>query len=117
MYGRFEFYDHDIVAINKSEATILVRKGKDIYTIDLKACSENFKNKFSSSSGRCVGDRNIENMFFSFCTSRGEMLSIFKKLYIFNMRGNKLLFGDRIQRFHQLQKIIGQLGFSTYDLT
>ena len=31
--------------------------------------------------------------------------------------GKKILFGNRIQRFHQLQKAITELGYRTYDLT
>ena len=112
-----EFYDHNIKAINKSDATIIVQKGKEYRTIDLNVCAENFKRNYSSANGSCVGDRNINNKYFFFQTSGiGTMIS-FKRLYVFNFFGNRLFHGTRTQRFLQLQKVLTDLGFTTYDMT
>ena len=117
MYGMIKVYDHNIIAINQSNSTIIVRDRKDIHIIDLKICADNFKKEYGDSNGKCVGDRNAEGKYFCLSTSGIETMIYFKRLYICNLSGKKILFGNRIQRFHQLQKAITQLGYKTYDLT
>ena len=117
MYGLIKVYDHNIIAINQSNSTIVVRDGKDIHTIDLKICADNFKIEHGASNGRCVGDRNAIGKYFCLNTSGINTMVCFKKLYVCNLSGKKKLFGTRMQRFHQLQKAITQLGYRTYDLT
>ena len=117
MYGLMKVYDHNIIAINQSDSTIVVRDGKDVHTIELKICSDNFKKEHGDSNGMCVGDRNAEGKYFCLNTSGINTMIYFKRLYICNLSGKKILFGNRIQRFHQLQKAITQLGYRTYDLT
>ena len=117
MYGLIKVYDHNIIAINQSDSTIIVRDGKEHHTIDLNACALNFKKEHGDSGGMCVGDRNVQSYYFCLNTSGIETKICFKRLYVCNMFGNKLLFGSRAQRFHQLQKAITQLGYRTYDLT
>ena len=116
-YGLVKVYDHNIIAINKSNSTIVVRDGKGFHSIDLNICADNFKKEHSNSSGLCVGDRNVEGKYFCLSTNGIETMIYFKRLYICNPFGKKILFGNRIQRFHQLQKAITQLGYRTYDLT
>ena len=117
MYGLMKVYDHNIIAINQSDSTIVVRDGKDVHTIELKICSDNFKKEHGDSNGMCVGYRKAEVKYFCLNTSCIQTMIYFKRLYICNLSGKKILFGNRIQRFHQLQKAITQLGYRTYDLT
>ncbi len=117
MYGIPKVFDHNIVAINSSDATIIVRNGKNFQTIDLKICARNFKNEHGTTNGNCVGDRNIIGKYFCLNTSGMTTIIYFKKIYVCNLFGNKILKGTRTQRFHQLQKAVTQLGYSTYDLT
>ena len=49
---------YNIIAINESDSTIIIRDGDNYHTIDLKICSESFKNEHGDSGGTCVGDRN-----------------------------------------------------------
>lgn len=117
VYGLVKVYDHNIIAINKGDSTIIARVGKGSHTIDLNVCADNFKNEYGTSGGNCVGDRNVEGKYFCLNTSGVKTMICFKRLYVCNLSGGKLLFGNRIKRFHQLQKAITQLGYSTYDLT
>ena len=117
MYGMPKIWDHNIVAINQSDSTIIVRKGKNVHVIELSICAENFKNEYGAANGTCVGDRNITGKYFCFNTSGIKTMICFKKIYVYNFFGNKVFTGTRTQRFHQLQKTITQLGYTTYDLT
>ena len=117
MYGLIKVYDHNIISINQSDSTIIVRDGKDSHTIDLKICADNFRKEHGDSNGMCVGDRNAEGKYFCLNTSGIKTMICFKKLYICNLSGKKILFGNRMKRFYQLQKVITQLGYRTYDLT
>lgn len=117
MYGMPKVWDHNIVAINQTNSTIVVRKGKTVHVIDLSICAKNFKNEYGVASGTCVGDRNITDKYFCLHTSGMKTMAYFKKIYVYNFFGNKIFKGTRTQRFHQLQKAITQLGYTTYDLT
>lgn len=117
MYGIPEVLDHNIVAVNQSDATIIVRKGKRFHTIDLNICAKNFENQQGTANGKCVGDRNITGKYFCLSTSGMKTMISFKKIYVCNLFGNKIFKGTSEQRFHQLQKAITQLGYTTYDLS
>ena len=117
MYGPVKICDHNIVAINHSDATVIVRKGKKLHVIDLHVCAENFQYEHGTSNGNCVGDRNMEERYFWLYTSGIKTMICFKRFYVYNLSGKKRFFGNRMQRFHQLQSILTQLGYSTYDLT
>ncbi len=117
MYGSIKVFDHNIIAINHPDATIVYRKGKELHQIDLKACAENFQTEYSRASGNCVGDRNIEKYYFTLYTSGIPTHIIFQRVYIFNLSGKKLFDGTKTQRFGQFKKKLAQLGYATYDLT
>lgn len=117
MCGMPKVLDHDIIAINSSDATIIVRREKTYYTIDLHTCAENYKKEYGTTNGTCVGDRNITGKYFCLNTSGMETMIYFKKIYVCNLFGKKIFKGTRSQRFHQLQKALVQLGYTTYDLT
>ena len=117
MYGLVKYSDHNIVAINQSDSTIIIKKNNSFHTIDLKTCAENFKKEHGTSNGNCVGDRNIHGAYFCFQTSGTSTMIYFKRIYIINLFGNRILYGSRLRRFLKLHKILNQLGYSTYDLT
>ncbi len=117
MYGLIKVYDHNIIAINQSDLTIVIRDGQEVHTIDLKICADNFKKEHGNFNGMCVGDRDAESKYFCLHTSGMKTMVYFKRLYVCNLFGKKILFGNRMQRFNQLQKAISQLGYRTYDLT
>ena len=117
MYGLIKISDHHIVAINRGNSTMTVRQGKSLQTVCFRICADNFKKEHGTSNGACIGDRNPEGKYFCLYTSGMKTMVCFKRLYIFNLSGKKLLSGSRIGRFFQLQKIITQLGYTTYDLT
>lgn len=117
MYGLVKVSDHNVVAINKSDLTIIIRRRKSFQTIDLKTCAENFKKEHGTSSGVCVGDRNIAGNYFCLYTSGINTMIYFKRPYVWNLSGKKILFGNRTERFHQFQKALTQLGYRTYDLS
>ena len=95
MYGLMKVYDHNIIAINQSDSTIVVRDGKDVHTIELKICADNFKKEHGDSNGMCVGDRNAEGKYFCFYTSGINTIIYFKRYYICNLFGKKVFFGNR----------------------
>lgn len=117
MYDSFLVYDHNIVAINKYDATIVIRKDKNLHVIDLNLCANNFAGEHSAASGKCVGDRNIERKYFCFHTGGSHTFIYFRRRYACKLFGKKVLLGNRVQRFNQLQKAISELGYTTYDLT
>ena len=117
MYGLVKYSDHNIVAINQSDSTIIIKKNNSFHTIDLKTCAENFKKEHGASNGNCVGDRNIHGAYFCFQTSGTSTMIYFKRIYIINLFGNRILYGSRLRRFLKLHKILNRLGYSTYDLT
>ena len=49
MYGLIKVYDHNIIAVNQTDSTIIFRNGKDLHTIDLNVCADNFKNEYGAS--------------------------------------------------------------------
>ena len=117
MYGLIKVYDHNIIEINQRDSAIVVRDGKDRRTIDLKICADNFRKEHADSIGMFVGDGNADGKYFCLNTSGIKTMICFKNLYISNLSGIKILFGNRMKRFYQLQKAIKQLGYKTYDLT
>ena len=117
MYGPITVLDHNIIAINRNDATIVYCKGKELHVIDLAVCAENFKNEYSNSNGTCIGDRNIEKAYFSLYTNGINTVISFQRAYIFNFSGKSLFDGTKAQRFRQFQKKLEQLGYTTYDLT
>ena len=106
MYGLVKVYDHNIIAINQSNSTIIVRDGKGFHTIDLNSCADNFRKEHGDSNGICVGDRNAEGKYFCFNTSGIQTIVYFKRPYICNLSGKKILFGNRIQASHILHSKI-----------
>ena len=87
MYALEKIWDHNIIAINQSDSTIIVRRGKSLQTIDLNICAENFKKEHDKSKGTCVGDRNVEGKYFCLYTSGIQTMISFKRFYVFKVFG------------------------------
>ena len=114
-------YDHQIIAVNRNQlenfSNSLIYKSKDgLHQIDFEECSKNFQDLYQASSGRCIGERNIEKEYFLLYTSGIHTKIVFKKAFVFRFQ-NYLLNGSKQQRFLELQKLIAQTKYTTYDLT
>ena len=73
-------YDHQIFAVNRNKAEnfsdCLVYKSKDgLHQIDFEGCAQNYKIEHPTSSGRFIGDRNIEE--------EGAIVLFNHQIYIF----------------------------------
>ncbi len=111
-------YDHQIVAIHRSKTeneanSIIYKDVMDLLEIDFETCARNFLNEYPMSVGRCIGERNIEEGYFLLYTSGMKTKIVFKERFFFGA----LLHGTRRQRFLQLEKLIHQTKYTTYDLT
>lgn len=81
--------------------------------INFKECAYNFK-KIEGGSGKCVGEREIADLSFTFYTSPKPIMIKFiekSKLIEWFTKGNT------VSRFHKLQKLILKYGYSTRDMT
>lgn len=114
--------DFQIVAINKSkddnftDNIIYQDIHGRLHTIDFLTCANNYANNRKTSS-RCVGERNVVEEYFLFYTSGMKTKVIFRKKYVFNLFGKKILYGTRNKRFNQLHHLINETKYTTYDLS
>ena len=111
-------YDHQIVAVNRSKAeneanSIVYKDVMDLHNIDFEICAKNFLSEYPMSGGRCIGERNMEEGYFLLYTSGMKTKIVLKERFFFGA----LLHGTRRRRFLQLQKLIDQTKYTTYDLT
>ena len=115
-------YDHQIFHINRSkaenEADLLIYKDKRgvFHQIDFEVCARNYAEANPSSSGNCIGERNIEEGYVLLYTGGMQTKIIFKKIFVFASQ-NYVLYGYRRQRFLKLQKLISESKYTTFDLT
>lgn len=115
-------YDHQIFHINRSkaenEADLLIYKDKRgvFHQIDFEVCARNYAEANPSSSGSCIGERNIEEGYVLLYTGGMPTKIIFKKIFVFSFQ-NHVLYGYRRQRFLKLQKLISESKYTTFDLT
>lgn len=102
-------------ADNIENSLIYKLNGEDHYIV-LQRCAENYF-LLKGGTGRCVAERNIGEYTFIFYTP-GLMTKIkFKKRTVFNFSKRRLLRGNRSKRFHALQKLLIECGFTSYDLS
>ncbi len=93
-------------------------KQGDFHTIDFESCSLNFNEHHKNSSGNCVGERNLVDRYYIFYTSGVKTKLLFKKRYILsNIFSPHVLKGTKNERFHTLNFLINNSGFTTYDLS
>ena len=108
----FEYYDtcteNEIVGISKEGISL-----KTFGFINFKECAYNFK-QTEGGSGKCVGEREITDLSFTFYTSPKPIMIKFierNKLVEFFSKENTE------SRFHKLQKQILKYGYSTRDMS
>lgn len=106
----FEDYDccseYDIAGISKEGISL-----KPFGFINFKECAYNFK-QTEGGAGKCVGEREIANISFTFYTSPKPIMIKFieeKKFLKFDTK-------KAISRFHKFQKQIEEYGYTTRDL-
>ena len=114
-------YDHQILSVNRSKAgnfsdTIGYKTKDGLHQIELEECAKNFQEAYPTSSGRCIGERNREQGHFLLFTNGIQTKIVFRKAFVFRFQ-NSLLYGSRRQRFSQLQKLLAQTKYTTYDVT
>ena len=114
-------YDHQNSAVNRNKAenyadSLLYRAKDGLHQIDFEECAKNFAKKYPISSNRCIGERNTQKGYFLLFTSGLQTKIVFRKAFVFSFQ-NYLLHGTKQQRFLQLQKLIAQTKYTTYDLT
>lgn len=108
----FEDYDAftDNEILNVSETGISL---KSFRFINFKECAYNFKIT-NGGSGKCVGEREIEDLSFTFYTSpKPIMIKFIPK----NRLSEFLSKMNTVSRFHKLHKQLIQYGYSTRDMT
>ncbi len=108
----FEDYDacteNEIMGI--SEAGISL---KSFRFINFKECAYNFA-QTEGGSGKCVGEREITDLSFTFYTSpKPIMIKYIEKSKIIEFFSRM----NTISRFHKLQKKIVEYGYSTMDIS
>ena len=108
----FEDYD----ACTENEITGICKDGislKSFDFINFKECAYNFK-QTEGGSGKCVGEREIQNLSFTFYTSPKPIMIKFIEKNIFVEFISK---ENALSRFNKFQKQILEYGYSTKDLT
>ncbi len=108
----FEDYDvcteHEIMDISKEG--ILLRSFR---FINFRECAYNFK-QTCGGLGKCIGEREITDLSFTFYTSpKPIMIKFVEKSRFIEFVAKE----NTISRFHKLQKEIEQYGYSTWDMS
>ena len=95
---------------------IVYKDKAGFHKIDFADCANNYS-LLHPSSGICIGERNIEDFYFLIYTSGVPTKIVFKKKRISGFFGGSYFIGLRSQRFYNLQKLILEADYTTYDLT
>ncbi len=109
-----DFEDYDVCT--EDEIMDISKEGillKSFRFINFRECAYNFK-LMCGGSGKCIGEREITDLSFTFYTSPKPIMIEFvekSKLVEFVAKENT------ISRFHKLQKEIEQYGYSTRDMS
>lgn len=111
--------DTSIVAVNCSgDSNIIYRDNAgELRTINFETCAGNYSTEHKNSSGRCIGERKIDEGYFIFYTSCIKTQIVIKKSIVLNPFRHPFLKGTRSARFHALQKFIIEAGYTTLDLS
>lgn len=89
----------------------------ELHSIDFDICATNFKAEHGTSSCNCIGERKMDEYCFVFYTSGIKTKIVFKKMHVSNLFRYHLLSGSKSNRFLQLQKLIRETTYTTYDLS
>lgn len=109
-FADYESYSDDNIAEITSKGISL----KNDTFIDFSVCAENFKKANPTSSGTCIGEREVTDMSFTFYTNQKPIMIIFEprnKFFEF------LTANGKVKRFHSLQLKINDFGYSTLDMS
>ena len=115
--------DTAIWAVNRgkqeNEVSSIVYRDEngELHSIDFDVCATNYKAEHESSLGNCIGERKMDEYYFVFYTSGIKTKIVFKKIHVGNLFRYHLLSGSKANRFLQLQKLIGETRYTTYDLS
>lgn len=108
----FDDYDacieNEIMSISKEGISL-----KSFHFINFKECAYNFK-RTKGGAGKCVGEREIVDLSFTFYTSPKPITIKFiakNKFFEFLSKNNTT------NRFHSLQERINSFGYSTSDMS
>ena len=104
--------DTAIWAVNRGK-----QENESSNIIDFEACATNYKAEHESSSGNCIGERKMDKYCFVFYTSGIKTKIVFREMHVSNQFGYHLLSGSKANRFLQLQKLISETRYTTYDLS
>lgn len=108
----FEDYDccseKDIMGISKKGISL-----NSFRFVNFKECAYNFK-QTEGGSGKCIGEREITGLSFTFYTSPKPItIQFIEKNKFFEIISKE----NTISRFHKLQKQILEYGYSTRDMS
>ena len=115
--------DTAIWAVNRGKqenesSNIVYRAEKgELHSIDFDVCAANFKTEHESSSGNCIGERKMDGYYIVFYTSGIKTKILFNKMYVGNVFRYHRLSGSKAKRFLELQKLISETRYTTYDLS
>lgn len=100
----------DRIHIESDGISLIHRKQK--ICIQFSACAKNYAADNSIEISTCVGTRDVTALSFIFYTTP-KVKVLFKKHFI-----KELIPGmSAFNKFRQMQKIITQLGYTSYDLS
>ena len=99
-----------VICIDKQG--ILAKQKSESVFISFEECAQNFALENGFEKSRCVAVRCVEERSFTFYTSP-KVKIIFKRNFLKDLLPNK----SALHQFHNLQRAIQQMGFSTYDLS
>lgn len=103
------FSEKEIAEINQE--SIVLKNGM---VINFAVCVENFKKVKPESSGRCVGEREITDLSFTFYADpRPIMIQFIPR----NKLVELFLSNNTVMRFYAFQRKIYDFGYVTYDMT
>ena len=115
--------DTAIRAVNRgkkeNESSNIVYRDKEgnLHSIDFEICATNFKAEHQTSTGNCIGERKMDEYYFVFYTSGIKTKILFKKMYVGNLFRYHRLSGSKAKRFIELQKLIEETRYTTFDLS
>ena len=114
--------DVSVIAINRAKQNdskgIVYRDAKgNSQVIDFETCAVNYRAEHAGASSACVGERKMDELYFVFYTSGTKTKIVFRKLYVGHLLRCAVLSGSREARFRALQRLIGEAGYTTLDLS
>lgn len=111
--------DTDLFALHYGKDTEkpcgIVCRGMNI--INFEACAAGFRYEHRGASEICVGERKMDEYSFVFYTGAAKTKVVFSRRYVCGLFRRSLFVGTRAQRFLALQRLIGEAGYTTLDLS